>query len=138
MAKLIIKRSNEFNNRLRSYNIFVDGERIGSVANGQAEEFSVPAGEHKIIAKITWCSSPELSFNIGENEKKYFRVGGFKLGKFLTPLALLIAVLSVLFKNKFGITWVSYLIIPVLLVLIYYLTFGRKDYLTIKETEGIL
>lgn len=137
MAKVIIQRTNEFNNRLRGYGIYIDGNKVGTISNGQAEEYVVTPGTHTLIAKIDWCTSPEITFDVKEDDKKYFRVGGFKYGNWLMPLALIVIIMSYIVRRVYKIEWTFYLVIPVFLLLIYYITFGRKNYLTLKETESI-
>jgi len=47
----------------RRYWIELDGQRIGTVANGGVERFEVPApGPHRVRATIDWTGSPELEF----------------------------------------------------------------------------
>ena len=138
MAKLIIQRNSEFNNRFRGYGIYIDGVKVGTISNGQAEEYVVAPGEHKIIAKVDWCSSPERTFTVRDNEKKYFRVAGFKLGKWLAPLAVLILVAGYILKKTYHFYYTYYLVIPLLVVLLYYISFVRKNYLRLEESEGIL
>jgi hypothetical protein len=137
MARIIVHRTNEFNNRLRQYGIYIDGTKVGDISNGQALEFNVPAGRHTIISKINWCSSPELTVDVLDNETKNFTVGSFKYGKWIMPIAVIIVVIGVFFRKTPGLQYVVYLSIPLLLILIYYLTFGRKQYLSLKEGGGI-
>jgi len=102
MAIFKILRKDEYNNKFRPIKIFVDGENIGTIANGETKDFNVHSGRHSIIAKIDWCSSSELSFDIKDNETKTFSLGGFKDdGNFWTRL--------------------------------YFLTSGRKKYLTLEK-----
>ena len=103
MPKLIIQRPNEFINRFREYVIYIDGKNIGSIANGKIKEFDVTSGSHSLVAKIDWCSSPEINFEITDTKAKIFSVGGFTSA------------------------------VPLFLSLLYYLTIGRKKYLTLKE-----
>ncbi len=64
MATIKIRRSSEYINKMRAIKILVDGKEIGSIADGETKEFTTAEGQHKIEAKIDWCGSPELSFNI--------------------------------------------------------------------------
>jgi hypothetical protein len=86
-----------------------------------------------LYSKIDWCSSPEISFKITDNETKIFKVGGFKNGNWIMPLALGIIVLSFIVKTISGIGYLIFFAVPPFLLLMYYITLGRKKYLTLKE-----
>jgi hypothetical protein len=133
MATLTINRTREYLNRLRDYGVYIDGKKVGTIANGETKIFNVSSGHHLIFTKIDWCSSPSLSIAINENEEKILKVGGFKYGSWLMPTTLIIIILSYFFKLKYDLNYLFYLVIPVFLLLIFYLTLGRKKYLTLIE-----
>jgi len=135
MSKIIIQRTSENFNRLRDYRIYIDGEKIGTVADGETKDFVISEGQHSIIAKIDWASSPEISFDIKDSETEIFKVGGFKGGNqlilIMTGLAILYFILKVLLQTNIAIL----LLLPAALVLVYYITIGRKKYLTLTKIE---
>jgi len=51
------RESGHWADRLREYEIVVDGSVAGSVGAGQRGEFAVSAGEHEVHAKSDWGSS---------------------------------------------------------------------------------
>ena len=136
MSRITITRSNEWNNRLRGINIFIDGNKVGSIANGETKSFEVGAGQHTLKAKIDWAGSRELPVSVAEGEKKYFSLSGYRLSKILTTFTLAIVVLHLILSRIYHIEWLIWLVVPAFLVLIYYLSFGRNDYLRLRETEG--
>ena len=135
MAKIIVKRKNEWNNRGRKYWVHIDGEKKETISNGEIKEIELEPGKHKIIAKIDWMSTSELEFELTEERSKTFEISSFWASKWLFLLLYI----------SFGIYFVSkivlkleykeflYVVFPVLLILLYYLSFGRKKYLEIKE-----
>jgi hypothetical protein len=135
MATIKIQRTSELNNRLRDYRIYIDGEKIGTIADGETKNFIISSGQHSIIAKIDWCSSPEISFNIIDTDTKTFNVGGVKGGNKIVLITIgLIAlyfILKVLLQNSYTI----FFLLPVPFVLGYYITVGRKRYLILTEIE---
>jgi hypothetical protein len=135
MATIKIQRTSELNNRLRDYRIYIDGEKIGTIADGETKNFIISSGQHSIIAKIDWCSSPEISFNIIDTDTKTFNVGGFKGGNKIVLITIgLIAlyfILKVLLQNSYTI----FFLLTVPFVLGYYITVGRKRYLILTEIE---
>lgn len=133
MATIKIQRTSELNNRLRDFRIYVDGEKIGTIKDGETKDFVVSSGQHSIAAKIDWCSSPEVSFNIKDTDTKAFKVGGFESGNKIVLMTIgLIAlyfIIKVLLQKNFAI----FLLLPVPFILGYYITVGRKKYLILTE-----
>jgi len=128
MSKINIQRTSEYVNRLRNLGVYIDDKKVGTVSNGETKEFEIPAGSHLICCKIDWCSSPQLSFKVDEAETRSFKVGGFKNSNWLMPLSLGIIILNIVLNAFFGIHYGFYMLIPVFLLLMYYVTFGRKQF----------
>ncbi len=133
MATIIIKRTSEFNNRFRNYQLFVDDKKIGTIENGQTKEFETTPGQHTLVAKIDWCSSPETSLTLNETDKKELTVGGFKNGNWIMPIAMGTVSLHFILKAAFNFNYAIFLVIPAFFLLVYYLTVGRKKYLALTE-----
>jgi len=133
MATIKIERASEYNNRMRGYKILIDGQQAGAIASGETKEFSTTAGQHTVTAKIDWCSSPNISIDINDKETKRLKVGGFKNSNWLMPLAGGIIALHFILKLTLNIEYAIFLVIPVCILLVYFLTFGRKQYLTLEE-----
>lgn len=135
MAKLIVTRSSEWTNRGRAINIYLDGQKLGPMKNGATQEFDIPDGIHSLQAKIDWCGSRNYSFMVTDNDTKTIRISSFGYYVHFTPICM--AVIALYFFLHFMLhldyfIWVVFLIIPVQL---YFLTFGRNDYLLVRETD---
>ena len=76
MAKIIINRSTEFSNLLRSIEIYLGKTKIGELKNGQSKEFEVEPGEYQLIAKIDWCCSNKIDLKIDNNETLRYNLSG--------------------------------------------------------------
>lgn len=135
MGKILVTRKQEWNNRLRQIGIYVDGQKVGTIANGETKTFDVPDGSHSIRAKIDWCGSREIEFSVSGDQKKYFALQGFKYGNIIFPLTLAIVVLNIVLRKLYNINYISWLIIIPFVIVIYYLTIGRNDYLRLEETD---
>lgn len=135
MARIIISRKKEWSNRARKFGVYVDGEKKETILNGEIKDVEVPAGKHKIMFKVDWCSSPELEIDVKEEKSKTVEVSGFKANAWL--LIAMYVVLGIYFISEFFLQQrfkvVMYLVFPIALAYIYYLTLGRKKYLEIKE-----
>jgi hypothetical protein len=124
-------------NLMRDYRLFIDGQKIGSIGNAQTKDFEIPPGRHSVIAKIDWCSSPELSIEINDHDSKTLLVGALKIWRWIIPLITGIIALSFIVTLASRFYFTLFLILPTFLLLLYYLTFGRKNYLTLRERDKI-
>ena len=131
MGIIKIERTNEILNRARNYKIFIDGQQVGTIASGETKDFSTTVGKHIINAKIDWCSSPEISIDVKENQTKILKVRGFKNGQWLMPIGLGLFVLHFILSKFTDFKYTIILGAPIFLLLVYYLTIGRKKYLSL-------
>ena len=132
MATIKIRRTNDYINVMRDYRLFIDNQKIGTISNGQTKDFEIQAGRHSLIAKIDWCSSQELFFEINNNETKIILVGALKHSKWSMPLIGIILTLSILLPLGQYSYYKLILILPAFIYILYTLTLGRKNYLTLK------
>lgn len=131
MAKLIIKRTSEWVNRMRDIALYLDGEKIGVIGNGQTKEFDIDPGEHRLNSKIDWCGSETMIFNLTDSEIQVVKLSGFKSGKWLLPIALILSIIYFAFGQQLEISSSLFLVVmsPFGLYLLYHFTLGRNNYL---------
>ena len=133
MTTIKLYRTNEYNNRIRDYKIYVNKELIGTISNGESKEFNIKPGTQEIYAKIDWCYSPTLKIELNENETINLKVGGFKNGKWIMPLSFTLILIHFTLSYLFEFDYLLYLIFPIFFLMIYYITLGRKNYLTLNK-----
>ena len=133
MPTIKIKRTSEYLNRLRDYKIFIDELQVGTIANGETKEYTTSEGQHTITAKIDWCSSPDITININENSRKNLQVGGFKNGNWIILIGLVLIVIGFILNLYLDTEWSILIALPVVLILLFYLTIGQRKFLTLKE-----
>ncbi|MEO8171976.1 MAG: hypothetical protein ABI581_02790 [Sediminibacterium sp.] len=133
MAIIKIQRSNEYNNFLRNYGIYVDDVKVGIIANEETKDVILPPGKHELYFKIDWCRSPKLIFDLNDNEVKQFSVAGFKGGRWMMPLAIGLMILNSVIGIFLGNDYLTYSLFPIFLVIVYYITVGRNKYLSLTE-----
>jgi hypothetical protein len=127
MATIKIQRKHEFLNLLRDYSLFIDGQKVGKISDGQMKEITLTSGNHRIFAKIDWGTSKELEFNLVDNDTNSFVIAGFK-NKLLRNLASYgFIILALVLNSSSTIISVILVFIPVVLLFIYDLTLGRKN-----------
>lgn len=138
MAKIKIKRANEWDNRVRQIGVYLDNQKIGTILNGETKEFDIPSGQHTFRAKIDWCGCKDLTCQINETEVKTVTISSFKYGNYLMPgfagLTAMFFTLKIIFNIQFVNIFLVFAL-PLLLLVTYYLTVGRNSYLQIKENQ---
>lgn len=70
-----VHRAKQLADRLRAYEIFVDGESKGAVRAGGAVDFRVENGRHRIVLRLDWCASNAIEFSLWDDETAEFDCG---------------------------------------------------------------
>jgi len=133
MATISIQRRKEYINGARSYKILIDGQKAGTIANGETRQFNTTAGQHTVTAKIDWCSSPDMVVNTDDTTIKTLTVSGFKNSNRMMRIAGGIIALHFTLKLAFNIDDLVYLLFTVFIFYVYILSFGRKKYVMLTE-----
>ncbi len=137
MAKIIIKRSSEWNSKAREIGIYINGEKRGTIGDSEVNEYEVKEGNHEVFAKIDWCYSPKMEVKVDENQTKILRLSSWSKNlTWFIMIGFLSSSLFLMLKSGFDIKIPKFLVfIPaiVLLTILYYITFGRKRYLVLEE-----
>lgn len=134
MATIKVKRTTNFFNRTRNYQIYIDGQLAKTSYHNGIESIEVDASSHSLIIKSLWISSQELSIEIKENETKTFEVSIFKLMKVFYLTIVFLFLLPFVQSGAF-MKYAGLIPLPAFSILIYYMTFGRKEYFTLKEVH---
>ncbi len=100
---ITITRPKQFTDKIRDYYLWADDIEVGKIKPNSSATFTIPDNTKKIRATIDWCSSPEFDISAMESNK-------------LTVF------------NSFGNNFMASLFLP-----LYYVTFGKDKYLTIKS-----
>ena len=132
MATIVLTRKSVFADGLNDYELFLDGKNIGTIANGEIKNIETTSGQHTLLAKVHWCSSPEFSFTTCETDKTKLLVSGFKNGNLILLIAFGTIVLHFILQYLFNFDYTKFLIIPACMLWLYYSTIRRKEYLTFK------
>ena len=141
-TKIIVSRKSEWINRARGFKFFLDGKEMGKIANGGSEEYLVEPGVHTLQCKIDWCSSPELAIELKEGETKFLKAASGMKYYTVGYIFLILSLGSGPIMKLMGITrpenlsTIQLLIMtPFILYMIYYLTIGKKKYISLAEDK---
>ena len=135
MPKIRISQKREWGARFRVLDLYLDGEILSYVPNGETIEFDVPLGQHILKAKTGFVSSKVLSFTMFNKEIKTFTISPNVIHHILLPFIILgLGLLPFYSKRIFHSEHPDLIVFPlVLLFSIYSFTIGRYRYLKIKE-----
>jgi hypothetical protein len=61
-----LTRTSEWKNRFRGFTVFIDGQQVGEIKNGESLLLEVSPGDHELFVKIDWCKSNEVRLQIPE------------------------------------------------------------------------
>ena len=73
MASLTVVRDSGYADRLRAYQIILDGEKVGEVRDGETKQFFLAPGKHQLSLKIDWCKSKTIDFTVTEADSLIFQ-----------------------------------------------------------------
>tara|TARA_B110000503_G_scaffold133608_1_gene211405 strand:+ start:965 stop:1378 length:414 start_codon:yes stop_codon:yes gene_type:complete len=135
MPKIIIKRVSEWNNRFRNIGVYVNGEKLGVIKNGEIAEYEIEPCRHELSAKIDWCGSQSLTLELKAGQSVGVELSSFKFGKWIMPLGLILSIIYFSFGDQIGIHpgyYLAAMALP-LAFMVYLLTFGRNRYLRLKK-----
>ena len=131
MANLIIERKHEWTSMARSYRIYVNGEKVGSIGNGQMKSFPLEPGKHIIQARIDWCGSTKHEIDLDNETIVSYRIASFKYAQLIPIIAIICYVIHVVLTYILGfkgqVTLVPFFLL--MTYMFYYLTIGRNRYL---------
>lgn len=135
MPKLLIKRNSEWANKIRSFDLYLNGRKFAEIRDKQVLSFEIPEGKYQLMAKIDWCGSQPLNIEILEGEIKRVEVKGFIFSKYLLPVAVVSGFLyfGIYFKYNTNSLFLATLLMIFFGYMLYFMSFGRNQYLRLRE-----
>tara|TARA_R110000737_G_scaffold342281_1_gene367002 strand:+ start:39829 stop:40239 length:411 start_codon:yes stop_codon:yes gene_type:complete len=135
MPRLTVRRTSEWNNKLRAFKILLNDEEVRLIEDGKTEEIELESGTHELVVKIDWCSSQTVNIAVTGNENVTFEVAGFKYAGWIAPIATGTFVIYYFLTKFTESSWDWMLVIPIVAILypIYYITIGKKKYLRLRK-----
>lgn len=75
MSKITLFRTSQYVNDMREYDIYLDGQEINTISNGEIKTIEVSEGSHEIYLKIDWCKSKKININLTEGQEMKLKCG---------------------------------------------------------------
>lgn len=69
-SKLCIVRGGGWQDALRSYKVFLDGQLVGELKRNSELALPVPQGLHTVQLRIDWLGSPEVAVRVGVGQTR--------------------------------------------------------------------
>jgi hypothetical protein len=137
MPKLILQRKKNILGRGRTFKIFIDGKETDAISAKGSKEFDLPAGPHTLQVKFGRMKSDVKDFTLSESLTLNLRLNKFYEISVFTLLLILISRRVIPHDRTINNVAVVYLsLIGVgLLILLYFITFGRKQLIVIEEMD---
>jgi hypothetical protein len=136
MPKISVYRKSGWMTRFKVVELYLDGERIGYLSNGETKEFDVPVGQHTLKAKMGWYGSKNLDCTVYNKESKSYTLSPNYIPVSLHIFVILcIVLIQNYLKNVHKLSHSYIWLFPALILLIVgsYQIIGRNNYLIIKE-----
>jgi hypothetical protein len=137
MAILRIIRSSEWANMKRDISIYINGQKLGTISNGQTKDFHINGGQYILYAQIDRATSNSVTIYIDEHGIKVFKLKGFKYANRFLALTLVLFILGLILSTAFDINVLIWIAAPILLLnVLYYTTIRRGRYLNLEELNS--
>jgi hypothetical protein len=73
MAEMELTRPTGYKtDRLRGYQVYIDGQKVGKIKPGETKFFNLPPGRHELQLKQDWASSEKLQVDLGGDDRAQF------------------------------------------------------------------
>ncbi|MDT0643940.1 hypothetical protein RM553_13970 [Zunongwangia sp. F363] len=96
MATLILRRKSQWSNGLRSFSLYLNGEKLGKLKSNETIDFEIPQGHHILTAKIDWLKSREYEFDVKSEEKIKFEIHSERGSTWLFPVLAILMLSDIL------------------------------------------
>lgn len=149
-STITIKRTNQYANKFREIKVFLDDRLLFELSNNETKSAEVPAGKHRLSARVDWGRAEPLNILIEKDKTASFELGspivfkkGYSRDSIIRSVILIGGSVVGRIMDNSWITWFA-LLFPLLWLIrdsfftkeksvLYYITFGRKKYLYLKE-----
>lgn len=136
MPQIIIKREEDVFNSFRRYKVYLNDDLTGVLFKGDTITRIVPEGENSIRVRMEWCGSGEKKFLMAEDQIKVFVIKSIDNPRIINSFVGFLLIIFFIFPPSFlDVPWIFnfILVLSAILLIIYNLTLGRDDFLSVEE-----
>ncbi len=90
-----IKRVKQYANKARAIGIYINGQKVDTIKDGETKSFELNPGNNEIFAKIDWCKTKPLKIDNTGNESLQL-----ELGSNLSGWKLLLGIYYIIFNTS--------------------------------------
>lgn len=135
MPKLLIKRNSEWANKMRNFQLYLNGRKFTQIKDRQLLSFEIPEGTYRLEARIDWCGSRPLDFEVKKGETKRIEIRGFIFSRYFLPVALVIVLLYTGINLHYHVNslFLGAVMMGLFGYFLFFISIGRNQYLRIIE-----
>ena len=136
MGQIKIRRLTEWANRRFSYKIFVDGDELFEIANGQEKCVSFDKGA-TVQAKLLWCGSKTVNLSVDNGQIKELIVKANNGPNIIFPffaltILILCGVVNIIYPENGAKVYMTSIMVGIIIYALCLLTIWRNKFLDIK------
>lgn len=120
---------------MRSFDLYLNGRKFAEIKDRQVLSYNIPDGKYQLIARIDWCGSMPITFEIKPGEEKRIEIRGFIFSKYLLPIAIFTGLLyfGIYLKFEINSLFLATAMMFLFGYIFYFMSFGRNQYLRLIE-----
>ena len=147
MQKITIVRTNQWFSQAKNIFVYIDNEKIRTIAPGEIIQFEVLPGKHTVEVRNNWVGgSNTLVVDVKKNEDNIIKMSSLAYTFFSSIAAATFVGMSVYkYKNSSQLNWnngiisnpLVILLVSILLIVLLMVTLYRKHYFKLEEVEEV-
>lgn len=140
MPKIRVERDTNWTSGLRRIDIYIDGQKTGTINDGETKDFDVENGKHEIYVKLGWERSQKIELNTVENQITVFKLTQLNYLSWWLLVYIVTTFLYYLGKDTFNFKFYHYailIVIPALCFTYYIIIIKKNKQFVLNEIDKI-
>ena len=140
MTKIRIERNTRWIGQLRGIEIYIDDVKIGTINDGETQDYEIEHGKHQVYAKFGWERSQNIEINSVENEITVLKLTPYKYGTLVLLIVIGLQAFYILGKDTLHFELKHYLILLAIVIShpLYYMIKNKSLVLTELSKKNVL
>ena len=147
MKKITIVRTNQWFSQAKNIFVYIDNEKIRTIAPGEIIQFEVSPGKHSVEVRSNWIGgSNTLVVNVKKNEDNIIKMSTLAYTFFTSVTAAVFVGMKVYeYRNSSHLNLnngmisnpLTLLLVTIFLIVLLMFTLYRKHYFKLEEVEEV-